>query len=160
MVKKPPPTPDSNEKAPRPKHVSPDTDDIPTMDSPPESSEAATGFDRATDATDQEYRSGLLPGSDDRLAPEDPADMADDIDLAEGVDPEPYKQFWAERQSFPQQDDPDQEGLWDDEEPDDLTIRAVDPEVDEDAESGGVGKADRDNETQGQRTEPDKNRKR
>lgn len=125
MVKKAPPTPDVNENAPRPKHVSSDTDDIPTIDSPPQSSGTRPEFDDATDATDQEYRSGLLPGSDDRLAPEYPVDMDDDIELAEGVDPEPYKEFWAERQSFPQQDDPDQEGLWDEEEPDDLTIKPL-----------------------------------
>lgn len=82
MVKKSPPTPDINEKAPRPRHLSSDSDDIPTMDSSPP----------ATSRIDKE------------------------IDQAEGVDPEAYKEFWAERQSFPQQDDPDQEGLWDEEE--------------------------------------------
>lgn len=118
-MKKSPPTPDVNENAPRPRHLSSDNDDVPTMDSPPcEPTERRTGFDRATEENDQEYRAGLMPGDDDSLPPEDPVDPDDDIELAEGVDPEPYKEFWAERQSFPQQDDPDQEGLWDKDAPD------------------------------------------
>lgn len=109
-MKKQPVQPDINENAPRPRHVSSDDADIPTMDTPPNSpSGTATGFDRAADAMDQAYRSGLLPGSDDTLSPEDPSSLEDDIDLAQGVDPEPYAEFWAERESFPQQDDPDQE---------------------------------------------------
>lgn len=32
-----------------------------------------------------------------------------ELDHAEGVDPEQYKEYWAERQGFPQQDDADLE---------------------------------------------------
>lgn len=159
-MKKPPPTPDVNQNAPRPRHLSSDTDDIPTMDSPPEPPDIAPGFDRATDQKDQEYRSGLLPGSEDHLAPENPDDPGDDIDLAEGVDPEPYKEFWAERQSFPQQDDPDQEGLWEDKEPDDLTIMPVEPEGEDAVESGDAERAGRDNPTLDPNSSHDKNPKR
>src|SRR5690554_158903 len=137
IVKKSPPTPDVNAKAPRPKHVSPDDPPVPTMDTPPEApaetdADSATGFDRATDAANQEYRSGLLPGSDD-IEPNDAALQDDDDDVdeddmdgdpdaleeteapdrdadaAEGVDPVKYAEFWDERESFPQQDDPDLE---------------------------------------------------
>ena len=129
-MKKSPPTPDVNAKAPRSKHVSSEDPPVPTMDTPPEApaettADSATGFDRATDAVNQEYRSGLLPGSDDIdpheavLQDDDVDDDPDaleetmepdrDVDAAEGVDPVKYAEFWDERQSFPQQDDPDLE---------------------------------------------------
>lgn len=127
-MKKSPPTPDVNAKAPRSRHVSSDDPPVPTMDAPPEApaetdADSATGFDRATDAAHQEYRSGLLPGSDDIepheavLQEDDVDDDPDaleevmdpdrDVDAAEGVDPVKYAEFWDERQSFAQQDDPD-----------------------------------------------------
>ena len=68
-MKKSPPTPDVNAKAPRSRNVSSEDPPVPTMDAPPEApSEIATGFDRATAAIDQEYRSGLLPDPDDARA--------------------------------------------------------------------------------------------
>lgn len=93
-MKKSPPTPDVNAQAPRPRRVSEEDPNVPTMDTPPPApSDTATSFDRGTAATDQEYRSGLLPGSDDFA----PAERT--RDQLEGSD------------TFPQQNDPDQEGV-------------------------------------------------
>jgi len=125
-VKKPPPTPDMNENAPRPQRISSDGTDrlvpddrrLSTPDDRDRSTAAeqsgmpadtATSFDRSRAVRDQESRAGQLPGTDESTAPEDISSPQGDMDLAEGVDPEPYREFWAERQDFPQQDNPDLE---------------------------------------------------
>lgn len=95
-MKKSPPTPDLNAKAPRPRHISDEDPDVPTMDSPPPApSDTSTGFDRGTAAIDQDYRSGLLPGSDDFTAQE-----------------QTENPLQGPPETFPQQDDPDQEGVF------------------------------------------------
>lgn len=87
-MKKAPPTPDPNAAAPRPRHQSDEDAARPTMDQPPPApSDTSTSFDRATAATDQIYRSGLLPGSDD-VQPEEPPRADDDDSVAPGR-PEP-----------------------------------------------------------------------
>lgn len=103
-MKKSSPTPDVNANAPRPGRVSSDDPAVPTMDTPPQApADTATGFDRATAATDQEYRSGLLPGADDfrareyTLQDEDAAWDADESGvrpaLEPGADLEPDVEF-------------------------------------------------------------------
>ncbi len=110
-MKKTPPTPDVNANAPRPRHVSSDNPDLPTMDSPPRTPDGdAAGFDRATAVNDQDYRS-VLPGSDDITGRDDV--LNGDGEEGQGVDPEQYAEYWSEREEFPQQDDPDQEELVD-----------------------------------------------
>ncbi len=60
------PTPDPNDKAPRPSHVTSDEESRPDMDHPPPApSTTYTVFDRGTAAADDEARSGSLADSDD-----------------------------------------------------------------------------------------------
>ncbi len=40
---------------------------------------------------------------------ENPPGVERELEHAEGVDPDKYKEFWSERQGFPQQDDADLE---------------------------------------------------
>ena len=60
-------TPDPNEKAPRPKHISAEDEARPDMDHPPISGRP-TGFDRGTAAAEREARLGGVPGPDDSTA--------------------------------------------------------------------------------------------
>lgn len=160
-MKKSPPTPDVNAKSPRPTHISSEDPPVPTIDAPPEApSETATGFDRATAASEQEHRSGQLPDADDdraiertlqdddmerELDAEDELEGSMNVDrdanLSEGVDPVKYSEFWAERQSFPQQDDPDLE--------ESLEERSERPDIDNPVNTGNKQPNDPERDTSG-----------